>query len=189
MTTLEVLPTLAATAGTLPPPGVTLDGFDMLPVLQGRAKSTRTEMFWEHQGEKAARVGNYKWLESAAGSGLYDLARDVGEKHDLSAEKPECSSGSAPAMMPGSKNGRRGAPRPIPRLLTTARLPTGKVARPIAWGRTTELGRDACRRRPFAVRGAPWQTIARERCPRRPTTPLFYTKATCTAGDSSRRDC
>jgi arylsulfatase A-like enzyme len=89
LTTLEVLPTLAAMAGAQRPTGVTLDGFDMLSVLQGRAKSARTEMFWEHQGEKAVRVGDYKWLESQAGSGLYDLARDVGEKHDLSAEKPE----------------------------------------------------------------------------------------------------
>ena len=66
-TALELLPTLATIAGAKPLAGVILDGFDMLPVLQGKAKSTRTEMFWEHQGEKAARVGNYKWLEQRRG--------------------------------------------------------------------------------------------------------------------------
>jgi hypothetical protein len=69
--------------------GVTLDGFDMLPVLRGEAKSQREEMFWQRQGDKAARIANWKWLETAKGGGLYDLASDVGEQIDLSAAKPE----------------------------------------------------------------------------------------------------
>ena len=71
--------------------GVTLDGYNMLPTLAGREPSPRTEMFWEFRGQKAARVGQYKWLESAAGHGLYDLAVDLGEKNDLSSKLPEKS--------------------------------------------------------------------------------------------------
>ena len=78
-----------ARAGGKLPPGLILDGFDMLPVLEGKAKSQRTEMFWERRLDKAARVGNYKWIESEAGSGLFDLAADLGETHDLSQEKPD----------------------------------------------------------------------------------------------------
>jgi arylsulfatase A len=89
LTSLEVLPTLASLGSARLPEGVILDGFNMLPVLQGKAKSSRTAMFWDHQGEKAARVGNYKWVDSNAGKGLYDLSSDLSEKHDLSAEKPE----------------------------------------------------------------------------------------------------
>jgi len=89
LTTLELLPTLAAAAGTTPPTGVTLDGYDMLPTLAGKAKSPRSEMFWEYRGQKAARLGNYKWLEAEQGRGLYDLSTDVGEKQDLSAKLPE----------------------------------------------------------------------------------------------------
>jgi len=89
LSTLELLPTLAAVAGAKPPEGVVLDGFNMLPVLQGRTKSSRTEMFWQRRKDRAARVGNYKWVDSAAGKGLFDLSEDIGEKHDLSTERPE----------------------------------------------------------------------------------------------------
>ncbi len=88
LTSLEVLPTLAAAAGAPLPQGVTLDGFDMAPVLKGQAASPRTEMFWQRRDDRAARVGNYKWVESAKGTGLFNLAKDVGERHDLSAQEP-----------------------------------------------------------------------------------------------------
>jgi arylsulfatase A-like enzyme len=89
LTALEVFPTLCAAAGARPPEGVVLDGFDMLPVLRGEASSPRREMFWERRTDRAARVGQYKWVESAAGQGLYDLAADPEEKRDLSAEQPD----------------------------------------------------------------------------------------------------
>jgi arylsulfatase A-like enzyme len=89
LTALEIMPTLLAATGAKPPPGVKLDGFDMLPVLRGEAPSPRTEMFWQRRSDKAARVGQWKWVESAKGNGLYDLSADLGETKDLSAEKPE----------------------------------------------------------------------------------------------------
>jgi arylsulfatase A-like enzyme len=89
LTTLELLPTLAAAAGAKTPEGVTLDGYDMLPTLAGKSPSPRTEMFWEFRGQKAARIGNYKWLESKQGNGLFDLASDLGEKEDLSDKLPD----------------------------------------------------------------------------------------------------
>jgi arylsulfatase A-like enzyme len=88
LTSLEFMPTLAAIAGAKPP-AVPLDGFDMLPILKGDAPSPRDEMFWQRRGDRAARVGQWKWLDSAKGAGLYDLATDIGETKDLSAEKPD----------------------------------------------------------------------------------------------------
>lgn len=89
LTTLELFPTFLAAARAPRPEGVVLDGFDMLPVLQGKTPSPRTEMFWQRREDRAARVGSYKWVESAKGAGLYDLASDVGERHDLSKAQPE----------------------------------------------------------------------------------------------------
>jgi arylsulfatase A-like enzyme len=89
LTALDVFPTLAKAAGAELPKGVTLDGFDMLPVLRGDSPSPREEMFWQRRDDKAARVGRYKWVESAKGAGLFDLEKDVGEKNDLSRERPE----------------------------------------------------------------------------------------------------
>lgn len=89
LTSLEILPTLLAAANIPVPEGLTLDGFDMLPVLRGDAPSPRTEMFWQRRSDKAARVGHWKWLDSAKGKGLYDLRTDPGETRNLAGEKPE----------------------------------------------------------------------------------------------------
>ncbi|MBM4016708.1 MAG: twin-arginine translocation signal domain-containing protein [Planctomycetes bacterium] len=89
LTALEVFPTLCAAGGAAPPAGVALDGFDMADVLAGRRASPRREMFWQRGGDRAARVGQWKWVDSAAGSGLFDLSKDLGEKEDLSAARPD----------------------------------------------------------------------------------------------------
>jgi arylsulfatase A-like enzyme len=89
LTALEVFSTFYIAADAQPPSGVKLDGHDMLPVLAGKAKSPRTEMFWQRREDKAARVGNFKWADSVKHKGLFDLSVDIEEKHDLSAEKPE----------------------------------------------------------------------------------------------------
>lgn len=89
LTSLEIVPTLLAACEVQPPEGVTLDGFDMLPVLAGKLVSSRNEMFWQRRDDKAARVGNWKWVDSARGNGLFDLSKDVGERNDLSAGQPE----------------------------------------------------------------------------------------------------
>jgi arylsulfatase A-like enzyme len=88
LTALEVFPTLAAATGAVLPPGIVYDGFDMLSVLQGKQKSPRTEMFWERRSDHAARVGHWKWVESARGRGLFDLSTDLGEQKDMSADQP-----------------------------------------------------------------------------------------------------
>ena len=89
LTSLEIFPTLCATTGAQSPVGVPLDGFDMLPVLQGKTKSPRKEMFWQRRLDKGARVGHWKWVESARGNGLFDLRKDLSEKEDLSQERPD----------------------------------------------------------------------------------------------------
>ena len=61
----------------------------MLPILQGKTASPRKEMFWQRRGDRAARVGNWKWVDSKKGTGLFDLSTDLGEKKDLSKQKPE----------------------------------------------------------------------------------------------------
>ncbi len=89
LTSLEVVPTLCAATGAAPPKGVVLDGFDMLPVLQGKKRLLRSEMFWQRKLDKGARVDHWKWVESSRGSGLFDLRHDLRERRDLSKEKPE----------------------------------------------------------------------------------------------------
>jgi arylsulfatase A-like enzyme len=89
VTSMEIFPMLCNAAWVSPPEDIVLDGFDMTEVLAGKKKSRRTEMFWQRRSDKAARVDNYKWVESSRGSGLFDLSKDIGEKNDLSEEKPQ----------------------------------------------------------------------------------------------------
>mgnify|MGYP001379530833 CR=1 FL=1 len=88
LTTLEILPTLLQASDVKPPQDIIFDGFDMLPVLQGKAPSTRNAMFWQRRNDVGARVGDWKWVDSSRGSGLFNLKTDVGEKQDLSATHP-----------------------------------------------------------------------------------------------------
>jgi arylsulfatase A-like enzyme len=89
LNSMDIFPMLCNAAGIQAPRGVKLDGFDMASVLAGKRKSPRKEMFWQRRGDKADRVGNYKWVDSSRGSGLFDLSSDIGEQHDLSKEKSE----------------------------------------------------------------------------------------------------
>lgn len=88
LTTLEIAPTLARACGVKLPENLILDGYDMIPALNGQP-SPRTEMYWEHRTHRACRVKNWKWLDSDQGKGLFDLSRDLGETKDLSAQHPE----------------------------------------------------------------------------------------------------
>jgi arylsulfatase A-like enzyme len=89
LTTLEFLPTFAKLGGATLPEGLTLDGYDLLPVLAGDAPSPRTKMFWQHGDGRAARVGRFKWVEGSKAHGTYDVVADPGEAHDLTAERPD----------------------------------------------------------------------------------------------------
>ena len=89
LSSLEVFPTFTAVAGGQLPNGVAYDGFDMLPVLEGKAPSQRVDMYWQRRDDKAARYKKWKWVESQRGSGLFDLAADIGERYDLSTEQPQ----------------------------------------------------------------------------------------------------
>ncbi len=88
---LELFPTFLAAAGASPPAGVKLDGQNLLPVLEGRGRFERKEMFWQatYRNNRAARVGDWKWVDHSGTEGLYNLANDIGEDRDLSKERPD----------------------------------------------------------------------------------------------------
>lgn len=90
LTSLELFPSFTAAAGASLPKGVTIDGYDWWSTLRGETASPRKEMFWKRKGLKAARVGDWKWVDMGKdGEGLFDLSRDIGERNDLSGQHPE----------------------------------------------------------------------------------------------------
>jgi arylsulfatase A-like enzyme len=87
---LDLFPTFLAAAGARPS-AVKLDGFNLLPMLEGRGKSGRREMFWYRpfNNDAGARVGQWKWVNHNGEEALYDLAADLSETRDLSRDRPE----------------------------------------------------------------------------------------------------
>ena len=66
-----------------------LEGTSLVPVLQGR-EIDRPPMFWEHEGNSAVRIGQWKLVRNYPGDWeLYDLDADRTELNDIAALHPE----------------------------------------------------------------------------------------------------
>jgi len=80
---IDLLPTLLAAAGAPPPSREGKDLFHVDP------EEPRT-LFWEHEGNRAVRRGDWKLVTVHQGPWeLYDLANDRTELTDLAASRPE----------------------------------------------------------------------------------------------------
>lgn len=66
------------------------EGVSLRPAFEGKAIGRSTPLFWEHEGNRAIRDGNWKLvaLENQPWR-LYDLAADRTEQNDLAAKEPE----------------------------------------------------------------------------------------------------
>jgi arylsulfatase A-like enzyme len=92
VSTMDLYATFLAAAGVPVPAGTRLDGVNLLPYLTGAKIGAPHEvLFWKNGTEGAVRQGDWKLLVSARDPQLrlFNLAEDVGEKRDLSSEKPE----------------------------------------------------------------------------------------------------
>ncbi len=93
---IDLMPTLAEVAGAtyptthggrelLPP-----EGRSLVPALTGSGEPEMRTLFWEHEGNKAVRLGDWKAVAVNRGPWeLHDLRTDRAEMHDLAARHPE----------------------------------------------------------------------------------------------------
>jgi arylsulfatase A-like enzyme len=86
---LDVFPTACALAGIDAPKN--LDGVDLMPLLTGKTKDRPHQtLYWRFSPQWAIRDGDYKLLRfGETPVQLFDLSNDIGEKHNLAADKPE----------------------------------------------------------------------------------------------------
>ena len=96
----DLFATLGLAGGGELPKNVIIDSKDILPLIQGKAKSPHEYLCWcwrkrDKQGKKslptsAIHRGHMKLLRGQGKEdGLYDLATDIGEKKNLIAEQPD----------------------------------------------------------------------------------------------------
>lgn len=112
--TIDILPTLAKTAGVKPPTDRVIDGLDISEIIHGKeTKLERPYFYYQHQDLRAVRMGKWKlhlphpqnsksiafqrWPIHIAPEDrikftkhvLYDLESDIGETTDVAAENPK----------------------------------------------------------------------------------------------------
>ena len=85
VSSLDIFPTVTALAGIKPPAG--LDGVNLTPYLKGvNTASPHDALFFSMGGAGAVRQDRWKlFLEPDGRAHLYDLEKEVEEKHDLAA--------------------------------------------------------------------------------------------------------
>ena len=67
-----------------------LEGKSLLPILRGQRRQGHQAIFWEHEGNRAARQGNWKLVSKHPGGWeLYDLEADRTELNNLAGKHPE----------------------------------------------------------------------------------------------------
>jgi arylsulfatase A-like enzyme len=67
-----------------------LEGESLLPILRGGRRPGHEALYWEHEGNRAVRQGNWKLVATAGGPWeLYDLKADRTELNNLAAVHPE----------------------------------------------------------------------------------------------------
>lgn len=90
---IDVMPTMAAAAGTDLPPGIAIDGRDLLPAAMGTGAIERPNdaLFWQSGYNQVVRAGDWKLLVDgrADKAWLFDLAIDPTEQNNLANAEPE----------------------------------------------------------------------------------------------------
>ncbi|HOC56135.1 MAG TPA: arylsulfatase [Verrucomicrobiota bacterium] len=68
-----------------------MEGRSLLPAFENQLIIQRDALFWEHEGNAAVRVADWKLVRMGRNSPweLYDLKADRTEQHDLAAAQPE----------------------------------------------------------------------------------------------------
>ncbi|HEY3964320.1 MAG TPA: sulfatase-like hydrolase/transferase [Planctomycetaceae bacterium] len=91
--THDLTATILAACRVVPPADRKLDGLDLAPLLTGTAPPAPRTFFWRIQradrSQRAVRHGNLKFVRDGNIELLFDLAKDVGERKDISYEHPE----------------------------------------------------------------------------------------------------
>ncbi len=92
---IDFVPTLLELAGAKPelPAGApSLPGRSLVPAFSRDGAVTRDNIFFDHEGNRALRMGDYKLVSAREDKNaweLYNLATDRCEQHDLAAAEPE----------------------------------------------------------------------------------------------------
>jgi arylsulfatase A-like enzyme len=89
--TMDWSATMLAAGGAQPHPTYPLDGVSLLPVLHDPAVTFERPLFWRmnHRGQRACRIGRWKYLQVDGHEYLFDIPADERERANHAARQPE----------------------------------------------------------------------------------------------------
>ncbi len=89
--TMDWSATVLDAAGVAADPSHPLDGVSLLPVLRDPTRRIERPMYWrmKHRGQRALRIGQWKYLRVDEHDYLFDLDRDERERANRAAREPE----------------------------------------------------------------------------------------------------
>ena len=91
--TMDLTATFAAAAGVAPAARAAFEGIDLLPHLVAGGTPQPRTLFWRtanlERRQKAVRHGSWKYVRDGPVDLLFDLQADIGERTDLSVQRPE----------------------------------------------------------------------------------------------------
>ena len=88
---MDWLPTLLAAAGTAPDPAYPPDGMNLLPHLVDATAPVERRLFWRYKSlwQRAARIGDFKYLKILENTFLFDVGADPLERANLRDRRRE----------------------------------------------------------------------------------------------------
>ena len=91
--TMDLTATILAATNTPVPSQARLDGIDLVPLVQANLRPRERTLFWRFlvpaRQHRAVRHGNWKLMRDGDHLLLFDLAKDPGERNDLSQQRPD----------------------------------------------------------------------------------------------------
>jgi arylsulfatase A-like enzyme len=96
--TMDLTASILAATATPVPPDARLEGLNLFPILEGKARQVERTLFWRTGGpspvnmnQKAVRSGDWKLMIDGAVTRifLFDVKADPGERQDLFARRPD----------------------------------------------------------------------------------------------------
>ena len=93
---MDIMPTCMELAGSAYPEMVNglktsqIEGKSLLPLLQKKVQTNHDTLFWEHEGGRAVRMGDWK-MSALNGKPweMFDLSRDRTETNNLASQYPD----------------------------------------------------------------------------------------------------
>jgi len=92
----DIMPTVLEVAAAEYPrefksqPILPLEGKSLVAAFENKERPDRTPIFWEHEGNRAVRSGQWKLVSRYPGAWeLYDMTADRTEQHDLASAQPD----------------------------------------------------------------------------------------------------